>query len=63
MNLADLFMALMAIVNLVAIALLGRNAFLALKDYQDQKKAGVADPVFHPEKLIDRRGIEAWNND
>ena len=28
-NLADLFMALMAIVNLVAIALLGRNAFLA----------------------------------
>ncbi len=62
-NLADLFMALMAIVNLVAIALLGRNAFLALKDYQDQKKAGVADPVFHPEKLIDRRGIEAWNND
>ncbi len=61
-NLADLFMALMAIVNLVAITLLGRNAFLALKDYQDQKKAGVADPVFHPEKLIDRRGIEAWDN-
>ncbi len=62
-NLADLFMALMAIVNLVAIALLGRNAFMALKDYRDQKKAGVADPVFHPEKLIDRRGIEAWGND
>lgn len=61
-NLADLFMALMAIVNLVAITLLGRNAFLALKDYQEQKKAGVADPVFHPEKLIDRRGIEAWDN-
>lgn len=62
-NLADLFMALMAIVNLVAIALLGRNAFIALKDYREQKKAGVADPVFHPEKLIDRRGIEAWGND
>ncbi len=62
-NLADLFMALMAIVNLVAIALLGRNAFLALKDYQDQKKAGVADPVFHPEKLVNRRGIEAWGRD
>ena len=60
-NLADLFMALMAIVNLVAITLLGRNAFLALKDYQDQKKSGVADPVFHPEKLIDQRGIEAWD--
>ncbi|WP_366937493.1 alanine:cation symporter family protein [uncultured Mailhella sp.] len=53
----------MAIVNLVAIALLGRNAFMALKDYADQKKAGVADPVFHPEKLADRRGIEAWGDD
>lgn len=62
-NLADLFMALMAIVNLVAIALLGRNAFIALKDYTDQKKAGVADPVFHPELLPDRRGIEAWGKD
>ena len=59
-NLADLFMALMAIVNLVAIALLGRNAFIALKDYSAQKKAGIADPVFHPEQLPDRRGIEAW---
>ncbi|WP_418765248.1 alanine/glycine:cation symporter family protein [Mailhella sp.] len=61
-NLADLFMALMAIVNLIAITLLGRNAFLALKDYRDQKKAGVADPVFHPEKLVDKRGIEAWGD-
>ena len=60
-NLADLFMALMAIVNLVAIALLGRNAFIALKDYSDQKKAGVPDPVFHPALLPDRRGIEAWD--
>ena len=59
-NLADLFMALMAIVNLVAITLLGRNAFIALKDYREQRLAGVTDPVFHPEKLIDQRGIEAW---
>lgn len=61
-NLADLFMALMAIVNLIAITLLGRNAFIALKDYREQKKAGIADPVFHPEKLPDQRGIEAWEN-
>ena len=59
-NLADLFMALMAIVNLVAITLLGRNAFIALKDYQAQKKAGIADPVFHPEQLIDQNGITVW---
>ena len=59
-NLADLFMALMAIVNLVAITLLGRNAFIALKDYQAQKKAGIADPVFHPEQLPDQNGITVW---
>lgn len=61
-NLADLFMALMAIVNLIAITLLGRNAFIALKDYQAQKKAGVIDPVFHPEMLADRHGIEVWGS-
>jgi len=59
-NLADLFMALMAIVNLVAITILGRNAFIALKDYQAQKKAGVANPVFHPEQLPDQSGITVW---
>ncbi|MBQ8743681.1 MAG: alanine:cation symporter family protein, partial [Mailhella sp.] len=59
-NLADLFMALMAIVNLVAITILGRNAFIALRDYQAQKKAGVANPVFHPEQLPDQKGIVVW---
>ncbi|MBQ8664173.1 MAG: alanine:cation symporter family protein [Mailhella sp.] len=59
-NLADLFMALMAIVNLVAITILGRNAFIALRDYQAQKKAGVASPVFHPEQLPDPKGIVVW---
>jgi alanine or glycine:cation symporter, AGCS family len=43
--LADLGMALMAIVNLVAICLLGRWAFAALKDFQRQSKAS-DDPVF-----------------
>ena len=62
-NLADLFMALMAIVNLVAIALLGRNAFIALQDYQAQKKAGIANPVFHPEQLPDQNGITVWNKE
>ena len=60
-DLADLFMALMAIVNLIAITILGRNAFIALKDYQAQKKAGIANPVFHPEQLPDQAGITVWN--
>ena len=62
-NLADLFMALMAIVNLVAITILGRNAFIALQDYQAQKKAGIANPVFHPEQLPDQNGITVWNKE
>ncbi|KQB78080.1 sodium:alanine symporter [Clostridium butyricum] len=45
-NLADVFMALMAITNLIAIALLGKIAFKALDDYRAQKKAGIKDPVF-----------------
>jgi AGCS family alanine or glycine:cation symporter len=44
-SLADLAMALMAIVNLVSICLLGKWAFAALKDYHRQAAQG-KDPVF-----------------
>lgn len=43
--LADLGMALMAIVNLVAICLLGKWAFAALRDFHRQSMAG-ANPTF-----------------
>ncbi|MCD8340395.1 MAG: alanine:cation symporter family protein, partial [Burkholderiales bacterium] len=59
-DLADLFMALLAIVNLVAIALLGKYAFAALKDYQDQKKRGILEPTFDPSCLPDQVGIYCW---
>jgi AGCS family alanine or glycine:cation symporter len=39
-NIADITMGLMAIVNIVAIFLLGNIAFKALKNYEDQKKSG-----------------------
>ena len=42
-------MGLMAMVNLVAIVLLGRWAFAALRDYNDQVTAG-RDPVFIAEE-------------
>ena len=45
-NLADVFMGLMAIINLIAIVLLGKIAFKALEDYNKQKKAGIKEPVF-----------------
>ena len=44
-DLADVSMGLMAIVNLVAIVLLGKWAFAALHDYARQAAAG-RDPVF-----------------
>lgn len=39
-NLADVTMGLMAVVNIIAIILLGNVAFKALKDYEIKKKSG-----------------------
>lgn len=50
-NLADLSMAIMTITNLIAIALLGKLAVKALKDYNSQKKAGVKSPVFRSSSI------------
>lgn len=49
-DLADVLMGFMAIVNIIAILLLGKIAFTCLKDYSAQKKQG-KDPVFDPERL------------
>ncbi|UXU54052.1 alanine:cation symporter family protein [Staphylococcus agnetis] len=59
-NTADLFMGLMAIVNLVAIIGLSNVAFAVAKDYQRQRKEGKR-PIFRPEELeINLFGIECW---
>ncbi|MBN2899383.1 MAG: alanine:cation symporter family protein [Clostridia bacterium] len=58
-DLADLFMGMMAFINLIAIALLGKIAFAALKDYQMQKKAG-KDPVFTKDSLGTLEHMECW---
>lgn len=62
-DLADLFMALMAITNLVAIAILGKYAYIALHDYMDQKRAGIVEPEFDPAILPSQRGIEVWKKE
>ncbi|MDO4276369.1 MAG: alanine/glycine:cation symporter family protein [Eubacteriales bacterium] len=49
-NLADVLMGFMAIVNIIAILLLGGVAVRILKDYQRQRKDG-KDPVFRPKDL------------
>lgn len=55
-NMADLFMALMTITNLIAIVFLGKFAFRALADYQAQRKRGVRNPVYK----TDIEGTEMW---
>ncbi|MGG0719691.1 alanine/glycine:cation symporter family protein [Robertmurraya massiliosenegalensis] len=58
-SLADLFMGVMALINILAIVLLGHIAFKALKDYRGQRSQG-KDPVFYKDSIPDITGIESW---
>ncbi len=49
-NLGDIGVGLMAWLNIVAILILQKPALVALKDYEEQKKAG-RDPSFDPKAL------------
>ncbi len=58
---ADVTMALMTICNLVAIALLSRQAFLLLENYRRQKRNGVKDPVYRDGDIPELRGkSDCW---
>ncbi|WP_142327364.1 alanine:cation symporter family protein, partial [Bacillus thuringiensis] len=59
-NMADLFMGLMVITNLIAITLLGRFAYAALADYVRQKKQG-KDPVFSADSIPGLTNTECWD--
>ncbi len=59
-NLADIFMGFMAIVNLVAIMLLGKWALKVLDDYTAQRKAG-KDPVFVADRIPGLPKTECWH--
>lgn len=58
-NMADLFMGVMAVINLIAIAMLGKVAFAALEDYISQKRQGI-DPVFHVDNIEGLENVECW---
>ena len=58
-DLADLFMGIMAVINLVAIVFLSKYAF-ALSDYIKQKKQG-KDPVFYAESIPGLNNTECWD--
>ena len=62
-SMADLFMGVMASINLFAIVLLTPFLLMLLKDYTSQLKKGVKDPVFkidqHP-KYKDKVNSDIW---
>lgn len=60
-DLADLFMALMAILNIIAILLLSKYVYIALKDYEVQKAEG-KDPQFNASNIDGLKGKTVWEN-
>ncbi len=61
-SLADVTMALLALINLYAISILFKKANILLKDYMRQRKEG-KDPVFYKDTLDDQTGIECWERE
>ncbi|MDO6658950.1 alanine:cation symporter family protein, partial [Anaerobacillus sp. 1_MG-2023] len=49
-GMADHSMGLMALLNLIVISIIGKVAFVALKYYRDQRKAG-QDPQFYADTI------------
>lgn len=45
--------------NLIAITMLSKIAFAALKDYDRQKKQGI-EPVFYADSIEGLNNIECW---
>lgn len=58
-SIVDLAMALMTILNLIAVCLLSRYAFRLLKDFKDQRRKGTKEPVFNPD-LFPEADLEGW---
>ncbi|WP_268798806.1 alanine/glycine:cation symporter family protein [Pseudomonas huanghezhanensis] len=58
---ADITMTLLAFVNLIALAMLFKIGLRILRDYDDQRKAGIKTPVFDSSKFPDLDlDLQAW---
>lgn len=58
-DMADFTMGLMAVLNIIVIALLGKIAFAVLRDYTAQRKEG-KNPVFHASSIEGLKNTECW---
>jgi len=59
---SDTFMAAMGAVNVIVVALLAKPIMEAYKDYKQQKKDGVEEPIFHKSALSDPDGVTEWDD-
>jgi len=60
-SLGDLFMALVTLCNLIALAFLSKHAFRLLNNYRDQKRRGIKNPEFHRSDLPDvADDLDCW---
>lgn len=60
-DISDVFMGLMALINIPVILILSNTAFKALKDYESQVKAG-NNPVFKSSNIGLKQKTDYWNN-
>jgi len=61
-NLADMFMGLMALLNLTALLMLRKVAFKLFDDYRTQLKEG-KNPIFHRNTIAELHDVECWDDD
>ncbi|WP_124068689.1 alanine/glycine:cation symporter family protein [Filibacter tadaridae] len=61
-DMADLFMGLMAVLNLAVILLLGKVAFKVLDDFSEQRRNG-KNPVFKASSIPGLKGAECWEEE
>lgn len=61
-NLADIFMGLMALLNIIALLMLRKVAFKVFNDYIDQLKAG-KNPIFNKKTVPELQDVESWDDE
>jgi AGCS family alanine or glycine:cation symporter len=61
-NLADVFMGLMALLNMAALIMLRKVAFKLFEDYKKQLKEG-KNPLFHKNTIPELKDVECWDDD
>ena len=60
-TISDTFMAAMGAVNVVVVALLAKPVMEAYRDYREQKKNGIEEPIFTKDVLSDPSGVTEWD--